>query len=133
MYSENKGSVWFSFEYGKNSGSRFHACLTVAAAVLDEIMNDNMNSMTKLMYDYAKAGHLSLKEAKEKLHDNAYLRSVAETLAGYCDVSVGDTAALIDKVTGLLCKIDPSSKKDSVKRKVRNWINDLRGKSPISR
>lgn len=84
-------------------------------------MSNMTKSMTKLMYYYATAGHLTLKEAKSKLHDDAYLRSAAETLARSCGVS--DPRELKKKVAGLLCESDPSANKESVERKVSNWIN----------
>ncbi|MBR0227576.1 MAG: hypothetical protein IJQ62_04425 [Clostridia bacterium] len=87
-------------------------------------MDKDLTSMTQLMYDYATASHLTLKEAKVKLHADAYLRTAAETLARYCGVSISNPDVLRKKVTGLLCESDPSAKKDSVDRKVRNWIND---------
>lgn len=79
--------------------------------------------MTALMYQYAADGYLTLSEAKAKLHDDAYIRTAAETLSRYCGIGIDDTTALKKRVTELLLESDPTAKKDSVDRKVRTWLN----------
>ncbi len=88
-------------------------------------MNDyDQGGMTELMFRDATEGYLTLEEAKRKLHASAYLRTAAETLAKYCGVDPADPALLRKTVADLLAESDPGSKRDSVDRKVRSWIND---------
>lgn len=85
--------------------------------------NDQPSGMTELMYRYATSADLTLKEAKARLHEGAYLRTAAETLARFCGVDGGDPALLKKRVAKLLEESDPSQKKDSIEKKVRNWVN----------
>ena len=85
--------------------------------------NVNQNGMTQLMYRYAADRELTLDEARAKLHADAYIRTVGETLAKYCHADANDPAALRKAAAALLLESDPSQKKDSVERKVRTWIN----------
>ena len=67
--------------------------------------------MTELMYRYAAEDDLTLSEAKERLHDNAYIRTASETLAKYCGVPEDDLKGLRRKVSDLLTGRDPSQMK----------------------
>ncbi len=84
---------------------------------------NNQGGMTALMYKYAADGYLTLSEAKAKLHEDAYIRTAAETLSRYCGIGMNDTAALKKKVTELLLESDPTAVKESADRKVRTWLN----------
>ena len=85
--------------------------------------NNNQYGMTEMMHHYAKEGNLSFEEAKAKLYENAYIRTVNETLARYCGIDVKDESLLKARVTALLLESNPSANKESMEKKVRNWIN----------
>ncbi len=88
-------------------------------------MNEHdQSSMTELMFRNATQGYLTLDEARKKLHADAYLRTASETLARYCRVDADNPALIRKTVVDLLLESDPSSKKDSVDRKVRSWVNE---------
>ncbi|MBR6705693.1 MAG: hypothetical protein IKI84_03310 [Clostridia bacterium] len=87
-------------------------------------MDDKPLEMTDVMFRFAAGGSLTLKEARTKLHEDAYLRPVTETLAKLCGMDPKDTDALKKRVTDLLAGSDPKSNRDSVGRKVRIWMSE---------
>ena len=86
--------------------------------------HSDQSHMTEFMFRNAAAGTLTLAEARKKLYADAYLRTASETLARCCGIHEDDPVLLRKTVTDLLLESDPSSKKDSIDRKVRSWIND---------
>lgn len=86
-------------------------------------MEDFAEGITYLMYKYATDGTLSFEEAKKKLYDDAYVRTVGETLSKYCHIDRNDTNLLKKELVELLCETDPSAEKESISRAVRMWIN----------
>ncbi len=87
-------------------------------------MDDKPLGMTDLMFRMASGGNLTLKEARTRLHEDAYLRPVTETLAKLCGVDPKDSDALKKRVTDLLAQSTPGANRENIGRKVRIWIND---------
>lgn len=85
------------------------------------MQEDQQNGMTMLMFQYAVNEHPSLKEAKEKLRDDAYTRTVSEVLTHYCGA---DESNLRKTITDLLCEtIGSRANRESIGHKVRGWLN----------
>ncbi len=87
-------------------------------------MEPNGVGMTEFMLSTISSKTLTLSEAVRQLKENAYMRTIKETLALYCGIGAKDEGALKKRVTELLLQSDPEAKRDSVERKVRTWMKD---------
>ena len=81
-------------------------------------------SMTEITYERASSQVFTLSEAISYLKQNANLRTVKESLARYCGISVTDEAALKKRILELLLQSEPDGKRDSMERKIRTWMKD---------
>lgn len=86
--------------------------------------NLSHNSMINVMYQYATSKRLTLPEAKRQLQKDASFRSAVEVIAKQLGIDCNDSPALQKTITKLLIDSDPYSKKDSIERKVRIWLNN---------
>lgn len=85
-------------------------------------MPDNtQQGMTEIGFQYAvQEQPLSLQEAKEILHAEAYIRTVSEVLARYFNVEHSELQKI---VTDKLCEtIGDRANRDSIAHKVRGWL-----------
>lgn len=81
------------------------------------------NSMTELMFQSASEKTLTIEQASAKLYECAYIRTVNETLARFYNIDKNDIPSLRKKTVSLLLESTPSANKESVEKKVRNWLN----------
>ena len=85
-------------------------------------MDSNSIGMTQFMMGRISSKNLTLSEAVSQLKENAYTRTIKETLIHYCGGNVTDDALLKKRVTDLLAQSDPEAKRESIERKVNNWM-----------
>lgn len=87
-------------------------------------MNDelNMTTVSRYMYDTATSGKLSLREAIEVLGKNAKIRSARDILVRFSGVGADSDEELGAYVLKAMTEADPDANRDSVRRKISNWI-----------
>ena len=84
-------------------------------------MDSNSMGMTQFIMGRISSKNLTLSEAVSQLRENAYTRTIKETLTHYCGGGADD-ALLKKRVTDLLAQSDPAAKRESIERKVSNWM-----------
>jgi len=87
-------------------------------------MNDelNMTAVSRYMFDTATSGRLSLREAITELRENASIRSARDILIRFSGVGAVSDEELGAHVLKAMTEADPDSNRDSVRRKISNWI-----------